>query len=77
MLALKVRGWVTTYVLMPLSAEARKALRPGKNVFAVHCHQTDGGQYIDMGIVAVGNPGRLALARIASDHGRSAFATEL
>ena len=69
---------VTAYEEMPISAEARKALKPGKNVLAVHCHQNDGSQYIDVGIVAVkGSLGRLALAQIASDRKRFAFATEL
>jgi tetratricopeptide (TPR) repeat protein len=77
-LALKVSGYVTDYVAMPLSAEARKALKPGKNLFAVHCHQTVGAQYIDVGIVALkGNAARLALARIAYDRRRFAFATKL
>ncbi len=52
-LAAKVTGYVTDYVFVPVSAEARAALRRGKNTLAVHCHQTGGGQYIDVGLVDV------------------------
>jgi hypothetical protein len=47
----RVKGYTTDYVVVPLSDEAAKALRVGVNTIAVHCHQTGGGQYIDVGIV--------------------------
>ena len=49
-LAGKVEKFVGTYVPIPVSDEAMKALRPGKNSISVHCHQTTGGQSIDVGI---------------------------
>jgi hypothetical protein len=49
----KTTGFTTQYVEVPLDDITRKALKPGKNTLAVHCHQTGGGQYIDVGIVDV------------------------
>ena len=46
-----LKGYVTGYVTIPLNAAQVKALRPGKNTLALHCHQTRGGQYIDAGLV--------------------------
>jgi hypothetical protein len=46
-------GYNTAYGLFPISAEGLAALKPGKNQFAVHCHQTVGGQFIDVGISEV------------------------
>ncbi len=43
-------GFTTSYVLFPLGAKA-SLLKPGKNVLAIHCRQTVGGQYIDAGLV--------------------------
>jgi hypothetical protein len=43
-------GYVGEYVKLPLSEAARAALRPGRNIIAVHCHQTVGGQVIDVGV---------------------------
>ncbi len=47
--AARVSGYTTEYELVPIGRRA--ALKPGKNAVAIHCHQTDGGQYIDLGIV--------------------------
>jgi hypothetical protein len=49
-LATRVKGFVTGYQEFSIGKEARAALKPGKNVFAIHCHQTQGGQYIDVGL---------------------------
>ena len=48
-LAASAAGFVAEYEVLPLSPAGRAAFRPGKNVIAVHCKQTIGGQYIDVG----------------------------
>ncbi len=50
-LAASAKGYVGDYVELPMNAAGRAALKSGKNVLAVHCHQTIGGQYIDVGMV--------------------------
>jgi hypothetical protein len=49
-LAARVEGYQTRYVAQPILAEARRGLRAGDNLMAIHCHQTWGGQYIDAGL---------------------------
>lgn len=53
-LAATAKGFITDYELLAISSAAKAAIKLGeKNVLAVHCHQTTGGQYIDVGIVDV------------------------
>ena len=44
----EVMGHVDAYVKYPLGAKAKKFLQTGRNVIAVHCKQTGGGQFIDL-----------------------------
>jgi hypothetical protein len=50
-LATKTTRYIGDYQEFDVSGAAASALREGKNVIAVHCHQTTGGQYIDAGLV--------------------------
>lgn len=44
-------GYTTDYKWVLPSEPIRKALRKGRNVLAVSCHQTSGGQYVDVSLV--------------------------
>jgi len=52
-LAAEVSGYVHDYEEVPLLPAGRAALKPGRNLIAIHCHQTIGGQYVDAGLVEV------------------------
>jgi hypothetical protein len=52
-LARKMDGYATEYAVLRLSDEGYKALKPGRNVIAIHCHQGGGDQYIDAGLTRV------------------------
>ncbi len=50
-LAGSATGYATTYFMLPMNAAGQNALiANGTNVIAVHCHNTTGGQDIDVGI---------------------------
>lgn len=49
----ELEGYTTSYTLVALGPEARGLLRQGVNTLAVHCRQTGGGQYIDLGLEMV------------------------
>ena len=52
-LAVQVKGHTNDYAIFRMRPEAVAALKTGRNQFAVHCHQNRGGQYIDLGLVAI------------------------
>ena len=47
----RAAGFVTAYQQVVLPIETNALLKDQDNVLAVHCHQTGGGQYIDVGLV--------------------------
>jgi hypothetical protein len=52
-LAASETGWTSEYELVEIGKKARLAIKNGENVIAVHCSQTDGGQFIDVAIVRI------------------------
>jgi hypothetical protein len=52
-LAITAGGFITGYDVFQLKPEAKASLKPGRNLVAIHCHQTTGGQYVDFGLVDI------------------------
>ena len=50
-LAAQQANFTTSYAEIPMTAQGRAAIKPGKNIIAAHCHQTAGDQYLDIGII--------------------------
>jgi len=49
-------GFTTSYTRIALDEKSCEALQKGRNTLAVHCRQSGGGQYIDVGLVEVIEP---------------------
>ena len=52
-LAISRKNYTSGFIVCDIAPEARKAMKKGKNVIAMHCNSTRGGQHLDVGIVAV------------------------
>lgn len=52
-LVLSLAGFTTDYITKPVDKAARLTFRSTSNTLAVHCRQTAGGQYIDVGLVQI------------------------
>jgi len=50
MLVLSRKGYITDYEANQVAPIHLKSFRRGRNVLAAHCHQTGGGQFIDVGL---------------------------
>ena len=50
-LVFEQEGYLQEYVELDLPGIARASFRAGQNTLAVHCRQTRGGQYIDVGLL--------------------------
>jgi hypothetical protein len=45
-------GYVTAYEMFEVTDAIKKAIRKGRNTLAIHTHQTGGGQFIDLALLA-------------------------
>jgi hypothetical protein len=52
-IAAKLSGYTSGYETFPISNQSHQTLKPGINLIAIHCHQTQGGQYVDAGLAEV------------------------
>ncbi|MEW6159015.1 MAG: sugar-binding domain-containing protein [Verrucomicrobiota bacterium] len=55
-LAARTSRWTSDYDEFEITPEARRTLKTGRNVIAIHCRQTGGGQYIDAGLIHLTPP---------------------
>ncbi|MGZ4973822.1 MAG: hypothetical protein ACXWDN_13760, partial [Limisphaerales bacterium] len=53
-LATKLSSFTSDYGSEGIRSKALNALHAGTNVMAVHCRNTSGGQYIDVGLESIG-----------------------
>ncbi len=52
---LQRKGFLSEYQVFPIGEDQMAALRTGPNLLAVHCHQTTGGQFVDVHLIDADN----------------------
>ncbi|GAB3659612.1 DUF4965 domain-containing protein [Echinicola sediminis] len=52
-LAYEKEGWVNAPATFPIKEAAKKALKAGENIMAIHCENTTGGAFLDAGLVEI------------------------
>lgn len=71
-----LKGFTMKYKVVPISADKRSALRAGKNLMAVHCRQTMGGQFIDVHLVDANKVPKLPMPKRSTKPFNSALITK-
>jgi len=64
-LAATAKGFTQQYVVVEMTRQGACALKQGKNLIALHCRQTSGGQFADAAIIDTGGPARAAATETA------------
>ena len=68
-------GHTTNYTEIQLDKGATNALQTGRNVVSVHCRQTGGGQFIDLGLRQP-KRGALDIAKLIRQRGKEIFSAD-
>lgn len=67
------KGFLTEYQKQPLKKPALRAFVKGRNVLAIHCRHSGGGQYVDAGLIA---SEELDLIAALKQHGEAVLGRE-